>query len=857
MTTKLSTSNIQTQTLNVLGGPKITAIEVTDSSYNVLDDTAVSLTGGYIKITGTGFTTGCRVLINNTPASSVTFVDSTTVRAQVGAKDAGTYVVYLVNTNGGVAISVDGLTYSATPTWSSGSTLETQQTDIPISIQLSATSAQTYTLDAGSTLPTGLSLSSGGLLSGTISIAQATTYSFTINAIDDENQDSPRTFSLQVNVTITDPYFSSTSLLIRGTGSNNGTNSTFLDSSNNSFTITRNGDILQGSFSPFSPTEWSNSFDGSGDYLSFPNSSAFAFGTGSFTIEFWINGSLNNNKFILGGRAAVGTMHITTGGYESTAGVLRYVGSSTIVSNNVITDTAWHHCAIVRNGSSNITLYVDGVSRGTGTDTTNYTTTSGTWYLGTNDSGVGSDVLSGYISNLRIVKGTAVYTSSFTPSTTPLTAVTNTAILTCQSNRFIDKSTNNLTITRSGDTTIAPFSPFNPTIAYSANGVGGSGYFDGSGDYLTVPTNAAFDFGTGDFTVEAWVYLNSGASEFALLSGSAIGSSDLVYYSNSLRFGRNNTAWDHTFNHTLTVSQWNHVAFVKTSGTAKAFVNGVQIGSESSSINYGSVGGNIIIGASRDFSRGLAGYFSNYRIVKGTAVYTTNFTPPTSPLTAIANTSLLVNFTNHNITDATGRNLIIPGGDVKTSTVQSKFSGTGGGSSIYLDGSDLLTVRTNNWPFYPSSVGDFVKSGNVATIEMWIWLSALNSPRSSLISHWNSSGEQGWTIDVDTSGNLFFTSNSSGSGVSGVGITATAWHHLAVVNTGAELKIYLNGVYKNSFNNYTPSLASASPAWPVHIGARSNGSLPVTGYMSNIRWTRGIARYTANFTPPTEPFPVQ
>jgi len=139
-------------------------------------------------------------------------------------------------------------------------------------------------------------------------------------------------------------------------------------------------------------------------------------------LSFWINAPLNNDKFILGGRNAIGTMHITTGGSASTAGVLRYVGSSTIVSSNVITDSTWHHCAIVRNGSSNITLYVDGVSVGTGTDTTNYTTTSGTWYVAENDSPGGGNLVTGYVTNLRIVKGVAVYTGNFTVPTSPLQA---------------------------------------------------------------------------------------------------------------------------------------------------------------------------------------------------------------------------------------------------------------------------------------------------------------------------------------------------------------------------------------------------------------------------------------------------
>jgi len=185
--------------------PKITSIVVTDSSYTALDDTAVSTAGGYIKIIGTGFTTGSQVLVNTTSASSVSFVNSTELRAQLPATAAGTYVIYVVATDGSVAIRVNGITFSATPTWTTGSTLPESLANSAISIQLAATSNSTvtYAVASGSTLPSGLSLSSSGVLSGTITgVTVATTYNFTINAIDQELQDSPRAFSISISVVV-------------------------------------------------------------------------------------------------------------------------------------------------------------------------------------------------------------------------------------------------------------------------------------------------------------------------------------------------------------------------------------------------------------------------------------------------------------------------------------------------------------------------------------------------------------------------------------------------------------------------------------------------------------------------------
>lgn len=134
-------------------GPKITQVQITDSSYNVLDDTAIDTAGGYIKITGTDFVTGASVIVGSTPASSVSYVSSTVLNCQIPALAAGTYIVYVVNPDGGTAIRVNGLTASGTPQWTTGSTLPDQPVDAAISIQLSASPVSTYSLQAGSNLP--------------------------------------------------------------------------------------------------------------------------------------------------------------------------------------------------------------------------------------------------------------------------------------------------------------------------------------------------------------------------------------------------------------------------------------------------------------------------------------------------------------------------------------------------------------------------------------------------------------------------------------------------------------------------------------------------------------------------------
>ncbi len=108
-----------------------------------------------------------------------------------------------------------------------------------------------------------------GLLS-TIGAASARAYGFTRSAI----------------AAAVDAYFNRVTLLLPGNGTNGAQNNTFLDSSTNNFSITRNGNTTQGTFSPFSQTGWSNYFDGSSS-LSYAANADFNFGTGTFTVEGW------------------------------------------------------------------------------------------------------------------------------------------------------------------------------------------------------------------------------------------------------------------------------------------------------------------------------------------------------------------------------------------------------------------------------------------------------------------------------------------------------------------------------------------------------------------------------------------
>ena len=252
---------------------------------------------------------------------------------------------------------------------------------------------------------------------------------------------------------------------------------------------------------------------------------------------------------------------------RDTTGLTIYTSSGQKITGNNGTFAlgVWYHLAFVR-ASSVVKVYKDGslVTWDDGTtsvaDTTNITSTEfaiGRYY--SNDY-----TLDGYISNFRVVKGTAVYTGAFTKPTTPLTDITNTVLLTCRENRFRDASSEGNTVSiGAGTPKIKPFSPFAPSAEYDSAVNGGSGYFDGTTDYLRLPSSSDFDF-SGSFTIEVWVYIEDLSTSRTILGTCAnVGNAGGIYFGTS---GNDLIFFQYITNTTIITSsssiikhQWNHV----------------------------------------------------------------------------------------------------------------------------------------------------------------------------------------------------------------------------------------------------------------------------------------------------------
>jgi hypothetical protein len=612
---------------------------------------------------------------------------------------------------------------------------------------------------------------------------------------------------------------------------------------------------------------------GPNTYLTVATNAAFALASGDFTVEFYINplSITQTAVWILSwqGDPRLQLDNATLVWY--TAGVAR------ITSGSVLAINKWTHIALVR--LSGVTkLYADGVQTGS-----SYTD-GNTYVQGPLDIGYkGASGYFGYLSNIRVVKGTAVYTTTFTPPTSPLTAITNTGLLIYQTSFTTDASGNNFTVTPTYTGSATPdssiqlatnFGPFSSTLA-NVNGViqsnGSSGSFNGTSAYLTSSSNTAFDLASGNFTIEGWLYLNGAQTAKVLVSiGDAINNRSVFFWiggSQQLEgfISNDGTTWQATYylGTVLPINTWVHFAFVRIGTILNVYINGVatggtQIGTPTSA----TTGKTLYIGGTG--SAYLNGYLSNVRIVKGVALYTANFTPNILPLVAITNTSLLA-LQNTLTGDASTNNFTLTNNNVVLSTTVSPFISTGANSagSTALSSASVQYLTVSN-PYVPAlSLG---QGHNDFTAEAWVYLTATPpaAPGWYIMQKGiNSTPGLEWSFSVTSTGLYFQTTSGIPTGTTtstafGANIIPGQWMHLALTKVGTSVHFWFNGIYTGTVNGVNNLFYTANVASYITVANTQTGATTAfTGFISNARVVYGKALYTvdfnAGFTPSTTP----
>ena len=399
-----------------------------------------------------------------------------------------------------------------------------------------------------------------------------------------------------------------------------------------------------------------------------------------------------------------------------------------------------------------------------------------------------------------------------------------------------------------------------PTSDFSAQ-------FDGSNDRMTLAATSDFSFGTGDFTMEGFVFRTSDPKPYSRLwhFGPFFSSNDTVgvcfddadhpnkvtlsSYKNRNVGGVNAAGRVLISSTSVESNSWYHIAITRASGTFRLFINGVLEDTETgvsgsledSGTNTLAIGGTV----DRMVEEPFAGRVSNLRIIKGQALYTSNFTPSISALTTTSQSA-----TSSNVKLLCCKTDTLTDADVKpgTITVEGAVSSTEdpfeGDYSVEFDGNDYLTIADST---------DFDLDSSDFTIECW-YNPDTNPSWAGLLAQWpngNYNVTNSWTLEPVGSTLSFYYCNTAGNlyGINAPGSLQTnQWQHCAVTRSGNTINVWLNGA-KGSDHTIQGTMQNSTVN--VDIGGNVAGSGYVDGKISNIRLTKGQALYTSNFTPST------
>ncbi len=622
-----------------------------------------------------------------------------------------------------------------------------------------------------------------------------------------------------------------TRTLLTGDGNINTYGGTFIDTVANA-SVTRQGSGVMataGSFSPFGEN-WSmflNYQAGAGIRVPSSNNWNLSSGQGDFTIEFWYKPYYNPTT-------GSGTFLIGTVNLAYTPGSLGWMlwhddatrmgigsnGVSALVSYTWKLGV-WQHIAISRSGS-NVYVFFDGALYAV-LDSATFTNGTNILYIGC-DNVYTTRNSNGYISNVRIVKGTAVYNAPFNVPTGRLTAIPNTVLLTCQDNRFVDNSQYKATVSTVAAPIIKHHSPF--AVKNDTTSVG-SMYFNGSGTYGT--TDTIGNFNNKAWTVETWAYctgyntgtmciIQSGQGKNAWVPYVSIGVSSTGIVSTCI----NGTEYFSA--NAIPLHTWTHFALERTSGgTVTLYVNGISVVSRTDNID--SLNLSFFVGRRSNAPGGGSyiydwkGYISNMRIVLNSSVYGTAFVPTNAALTAITGTELLT-CNPSKLTDSSGKSHVITITGTPLYSDVSPFFKEIYANSAYMTSGQSLNVST-----LPTAIGtgDF-------TIEGWFY--SVNAWSSVLLVTSSTTNSFYFYVQTPSVMGLGQYGQSTLTVTPSPSMVANTWYHIAATRKSGTCAVFINGK-----RVWTQAYAVSFPAGNVQIG----GGL--TGYVSNVRYLVGTCLY--------------
>lgn len=632
-------------------------------------------------------------------------------------------------------------------------------------------------------------------------------------------------------------------------------------------------------------SDWHTRFHEDG-YITVSDTTGLQFGTGAFTIEFWVylqrQDATQHYVMGRGGQAGVSSGTGWVVGIDSSYQLFFYdaVGNTTTNTSYALTRDTWHHIAIVRSStaSNGFKIYVNGTARVTGTCSSNFADSSNL-YIGRDRQASGTTWYGGRMTDIRIL-GSAAYSTNFTA---PTSALSMTGALYSSSSTRYNLDTvpgaqpQGKSVTTSGTVSRFIGSPYlNDTSHLTSHGSTSAMVFNGNGWqrlYDTKPSNTTMRFGTGPFTIEAWIQLtNQGGGSRGAVIGKGAGnvgsaSTGWNFWLNNTSLGFSDGATTITSNTVGTLyNGWHHVAAVREgtgSNQFKMYIDGALVYTGTVSTDFSTTDPTRIF-STRTSDYTLWGYCSLLKVSK-VARYTSAFTSDQTIMDTVgtvdSNTSLLMCTSALNtarsstyawVNDGVARHQAPyrRGNEVRFG--QHHPTSRSGAASMWCYGNSadkyIATTSQGDWNF---GTGDF-------SIEFWVkfkwrWQEQnnfrvlldtrayFNDSGIEIRSYAGSSG----TIQVITNFKPVLSDNKAIP-------HENAWVHVCVQRTSGALALYINGrksheVLANyNINSTNGKMYLFNGAYPnIHYGSSAGGA-----WMCDLRVVKGSGAYSSGSVNP-------
>jgi len=640
------------------------------------------------------------------------------------------------------------------------------------------------------------------------------------------------------------------------------------DASPDNVSLTMNGNVKTQSLTPYQYHSISTANVLSTGF-SLSASSNFDFGTGDFTIEWWQwweEDTSSYHTFLDINYISSPNILVQTNGSDR-----KYIvytnGSSTTMTESTEADRhKWHHYAVVRNGSgsNNVKIYRDGQVTAQMTNTGSIGNSSAQCNLLWESNQSTYFMNNGFFADIRFVKGTAVYTSTFTPPTEPLTKITGTTFMTGVKPYIDDISHENSRITSFAGTDVRsakthPFSPYDE-FAYDQTVQGGSLAFDrASSNKISF---SGLNIGTGSFTISFWgrildITTNSTFFTEAISSQDAVNYFQLYFRNTGNQialYGDGSTILTGVYTRPY---QWHYIVLMRDQPNDRVvvWINGRQAYTASiNQLTNFSLGGSYTHIGAYGTGEYLNGSIADYKIT-ASADYDysdTNIDVPTQLRSSTGSKLHLGTGADVRVVDkAQTYPKFTLGGGIQSSSTQAKW----GNNSIEINPNanvnERIIIQGESLPASTDiDYGDF-------TMEVWIYVKYTNLYNT--IYHTGSSTVANSTFTqwaVHPSGELnYYRSSTKVVASSNTAISANTWHHVALVGNQGTITQWIDGVAAGSMSSADYTKYPEMGGYDSHIGDRpagaGSGQATFSGYMQDFRITKGLARYTSTFTPPS------